>query len=311
MKVIRNREDDMRHGFYRPNAMGRLSAQLNPDGTIKQLRARVVGHSLYYGIDKKKFEKWGYDPTMADGIYNSAYQIPAALVECVNVPQPIPVSFMRTVGLTSSIFMFESFINETARAGNIDPVAFRRNMLKDDEASLRVLDETARKFNWDQELPKGLHKGFGFYQYIARGEIYTTYVALAVLLQKDDDGSLHLKKIVCGVDCGRPINKNLIRSTIEGSMGFALTNTFHSNITLKDGAVEQGNFDTYNLIRIAQMPEIESVIIDSTRPPQGVGEMVLPPLAPAIADAIFSATGVRHRNLPLDAKLGDRRSAEV
>ncbi|MFL9996750.1 molybdopterin-dependent oxidoreductase [Paraburkholderia sediminicola] len=299
VKVIRSREDDIQHGFYRPCASARMRAVLGKDGMPTALHARVVGQSLYKSIKPDYFEKaGGWDETMLDGLYDLCYGVPNLLVDSMSVPQPIPVSFMRSVGSTSSVFFLESFINELADTAGIDPLRYRRTLLRHDPLSLAVLDDAAAKANWFGKLAPGLHRGVAFCLYTGRGGAFSTYVATIVEL-RIVSRRVKVERVVCAVDCGRPINPMLIQEAIEGGIGFALTNTFKSEITFAKGAVVQSNFADYPLLNLSEMPRVETVIVPSDRAPQGCGEVALPPVAPAVAAALFRATGQRLRSMPL------------
>ncbi|AHB75240.1 Isoquinoline 1-oxidoreductase subunit beta [Pandoraea pnomenusa] len=308
VKVIRSREDDIRHGFYRPCASARFQAALGSDGLPVALHMRVAGQSLYNVIKKDHFEKAGYDETMLDGLYDLAYAVPNLRVEGVDVPQPnIPVSFMRSVGSTSSVFFLESFIDEMAEVAGIDPVDYRKRMLRHDPLATRVIETTFASAGWQRKAKPDVHRGFGYCTYTGRGTAFSTYVAVAVELRVVND-RFKIERVVCGVDCGRAINPNLIRANIEGGIGFALTNTFKSRITFADGGVAQSNFGDYPLLYLVEMPKIETVILPSDRPPQGCGEVSLPPMAPAVAQAIRRATGVRARTMPLPQTVAEARA---
>jgi isoquinoline 1-oxidoreductase subunit beta len=175
-------------------------------------------------------------------------------------------------------------------------------MLRDDPLAVRVLDQTAAKANWSGKPAAGVHRGLAYCLYTGRGGGFTTYVATIVELRMAA-GQAKLERVVCGIDCGRAINPILIEEMVEGGIGFALTNTFRSEITFKDGAVEQQNFTDYPLLWLSQMPKIEVVIVESDRAPQGCGEVALPPVAPAVAEALYQATGARLRTMPLDQTL--------
>jgi isoquinoline 1-oxidoreductase subunit beta len=303
VKVIRSREDDIRHGFYRPGVSARMRAALGSDGYPQAMHLRVVGQSLYWSIKRDYFDKvGGWDETMLDGLYDLGYSVPNLLVDSVNITQAIPVSFMRSVGSTSSVFFLESFVNELAHAAGIDPLTYRRTMLRDDPCALRVLDQTAARARWTVKPAPGVYRGLAYCLYTGRGGAFTTYVATVVELRMMN-GRAKLERVVCGVDCGRAINPMLIQEMVEGGIGFALTNTFKSEITFKDGAVVQDNFTSYPLLYLSEMPRIEVVIVDSDRAPQGCGEVALPPVAPAVAEALFQATGSRFRSMPLDQAL--------
>ncbi|WP_321886952.1 xanthine dehydrogenase family protein molybdopterin-binding subunit [Paraburkholderia bannensis] len=303
VKVIRSREDDIRHGFYRPAASARMRAVLGADGYPTAMHLRVVGQSLYWAIKRDYFEKaGGWDETMLDGLYDLGYSVPNLLVDSVSVDQHIPVSFMRSVGSTSSVFFLESFVNELAHAARIDALDYRRTLLRGDPLAVRVLERTAARAGWARKPAAGLHRGLAYCLYTGRGGAFTTYVAIIVELRMLE-GRAKLERIVCGIDCGRAVNPMLIREMVEGGIGFALTNTFKSEITFKDGAVEQQNFADYPLLYLAQMPKIEVEIVESERSPQGCGEVSLPPVAPAVAAALFEATGTRLRTMPLEQEL--------
>ncbi|MDR3453284.1 MAG: molybdopterin-dependent oxidoreductase [Rhodoferax sp.] len=306
VKVIRSREDDIRHGFYRPCASGRFSAVLGPDGLPKALHARIAGQSLYNVIKKDRYAKVGWDETMLDSIYDLCYAVPNLTVEGVDVPQPIPVSFMRSVGSTASVFFLESFINQLADTAHMDPVVYRKKLLAHDPLSLAVIDQTTAHAGWSAEPSPGRHRGFAFSVYTGRGDAFMTYVAVVAEV-RIVHGQFKVERVVCGVDCGRAINPNLIREVIEGGIGFALTNTFKSQITFADGAVVQSNFPDYPLLSLSEMPKVEVVIVDSDRPPQGCGEVALPPVAPAVAHAIYRATNFRLRSMPLPQTVEDAR----
>jgi len=303
VKVTRSREDDIRHGFYRPGVSARMRAVLGADGYPRAMHLRVVGQSLYWSIKRDYFEKaGGWDETMLDGLYDLGYAVPNLLVDSVSVDQRIPVSFMRSVGSTSSIFFLESFVNELAHAARIDPLDYRRTLLRDDPLALRVLERTAARANWARKPAPGVYRGLAYSLYTGRGGAFTTYVAIVAELRMVD-GKAKLERVVCGVDCGQAINPTLIREMMEGGIGFALTNTFKSEITFKDGAVVQGNFSDYPLLYLSQMPKVEVEIVESDRTPQGCGEVALPPVAPAVAAALFEATGTRLRTMPLEQAL--------
>ena len=299
VKVIRSREDDIRHGFYRPGVSGRFRAVLDDKGMPVAMHARLTGQSLYGIIKADRMAKnGGWDETMLEAIYDCVYRVPNLKVDMIDVKQPIPVSFMRSVGSTSSIFMLESFVNEMADAAGMDPYRYRRALLAHNPLALRTLDAAAKAANWDRKPQANVTRAFTFNLYTGRGEAFQTYVAMALELQRAGK-SFSVKRVVCAVECGRAINPNLIRANIEGGIGFALTNTLNSEITFKGGVVQQSNFHDYPLLRLAEMPKIEVVIVDSDRPPQGCGEVSLGPVAPAVAHALYKATRSRRRSMPM------------
>lgn len=298
VKVIRSREDDIRHGYYRPNAAARFRAVLDNDGYPAALHARVVGESLYAMIKPKQMEAaGGWDETMLDSIYDLVYRMPNLTVDNVNVKQPIPVSFMRSVGSTSAVFFLESFINELADAAGIDPYEYRRHLLSDEPAAVAVLDRVAAAAGWTKAPPRGIHRGMAFNLYTGRGGAFKTYVAHVAEVEIVNKAAV-VRRIVCAVDAGTVVNPGLVKANIEGGIGFALTNTFKSEITFANGGVEQSNFHDYPLLGLAEMPKVEVVLLDSDRPPQGCGEVSLAPVAPAVAHAIYKATKTRLRSMP-------------
>lgn len=299
VKVIRSREDDIRHGFYRPGVSGRFRAVLDERGMPKAMHARLTGQSLYGVIKADRMAKnGGWDETMLEAIYDCVYRVPNLKVDMIDVKQPIPVSFMRSVGSTSSIFMLESFVNEMADAAGMDPYRYRRALLAHNPLAVRVLDAAARGANWDRKPAANITRGFTFNLYTGRGEAFQTYVAMALELERAGK-AFKVRRVVCAVEAGRAINPNLIRANIEGGIGFALTNTLKSEITFKEGVVQQSNFHDYPLLQLAEMPRIEVVIVDSDRPPQGCGEVSVGPVAPAVAHALYLATKSRRRSMPM------------
>lgn len=299
VKVIRSREDDIRHGFYRPGVSGRFRAVLDEKGMPLAMHARLTGQSLYGVIKAERMAKnGGWDETMLEAIYDCVYRVPNLKVDMIDVKQPIPVSFMRSVGSTSSIFMLESFVNEMADAAGIDPYRYRRALLAHNPLALRTLDAAAGAAGWDRKPAANVSRAFTFNLYTGRGEAFQTYVAMALEIARTGK-TFAVKRVVCAVECGRAINPNLIRANIEGGIGFALTNTLRSEITFKDGVVQQSNFHDYPLLSLSEMPKIDVVIVDSDRPPQGCGEVSLGPVAPAVAHALYKATRARRRSMPM------------
>ena len=301
VKVIRSREEDTRHGYYRPGVSGRFKASLGADGLPDALHARVVGQSLYGVIKADKMKAaGGWDETMVESLYDLVYDVPNLTVDATDVKQPIAVSFLRSVGSTSSVFFLESFISELAHAAGIDDYQYRRRLLAGNPLALKVLDSVADAAGWKTAPAEGVYRSMSFNVYTGRGEAFQTVVAMVVELRVHKDGSPDVRRVVCAVDCGRAINPGLIRANIEGGIGFAMTNALKSAITFADGAVQQSNFHDFPLLALAEMPEIEVVILDSDRAPQGCGEVALGPMAPALATALFQATGRRQRSMPFE-----------
>jgi isoquinoline 1-oxidoreductase subunit beta len=298
VKLIRSREEDMQHDVYRPNAGGRIRAVVDERGYPLAVHARVAGQSLFGAVRKSWLDQTpegAWDESMVDGIYNQSYRVPHFLVETVDTPLPIPVYFMRSVGSTAAVFFWESFISDLAQRANIDQYAYRRNLLADDPLALRVLDAAAQASGWGT-TPNTL-RGIAYNCYIGRGGRFKTYVAEEVELARVGE-RFTVKRIFCAVDPGLVVNPNTLKAQIEGGIGFALTNTLKSRITFSNGGTDQSNFFDYQLLRIDEMPEIVPIVLSSDRPPQGFGEVVLAPVAPALAQALLHATGRRLDVMP-------------
>jgi isoquinoline 1-oxidoreductase beta subunit len=210
---------------------------------------------------------------------------------------PVPVQWWRSVGSSHTAFSTEVFFDEVAHAADKDPVEFRRTLLKNHPRHLAVLDLAASKAGWGRPLAAkaGTRRGRG----IALHESFGTVVAEVAEVSVNADGSFKVDRVVCAVDCGIAINPSIVRAQMEGGIGFGLSAALHSAVTLKDGQVEQSNFDDYPLLRMGEMPQVEVHIVASGANPSGVGEPGVPPIAPAVVNALFAATGKRLRNLPL------------
>jgi isoquinoline 1-oxidoreductase subunit beta len=303
VKLIRTREEDVQHDVYRPNAGGRLRAVLDDAGYPLAIHARVAGQSLF-GATRPSWlaetPQGAWDESMVDGIYNQSYRLPHFLVETVDTPLPIPVYFMRSVGSTAAVFFWESLISELAAHAGIDQYAYRRNLLADDPLALRVLDAAAQAAGWGKAAAPDTYRGIAYNCYIGRGGRFKSHVALVAELERIGD-RFAVKRMVCALDAGLAVNPNTLRAQIEGGIGFAMTNTLKSRITFANGATEQSNFFDYPLIGIGEMPEIVPIVLASDREPQGAGEVVLAPVAPAIAQALLHANGRRLDVMPFPA----------
>jgi isoquinoline 1-oxidoreductase subunit beta len=303
VKLIRTREEDMQHDVYRPNAGARLRAVLDDAGYPLAIHARVAGQSLFNATRKSwltQTAEGAWDESMVDGIYNQSYRLPHFLVETVDTPLPVPVYFMRSVGSTAAVFFWESFITELAARAGIDQYAYRRHLLADDAEALRVLDAVAQASGWEKPAAPGIFRGIAFNSYIGRGGRFTTHVAEVVEIERVGD-RLAVRRVYCAVDAGLAVNPNTLRAQIEGGIGFALTNTLKSAITFSNGGTDQNNFFDYQLLRIDEMPEIVPIILEGDRPPQGAGEVMLAPVAPALAQALLHATGKQLDVMPFPA----------
>jgi isoquinoline 1-oxidoreductase subunit beta len=300
VKLIRTREEDIQHDVYRPNAAGLFRVVLDDTGYPLAIYARVAGQSLF-GATRRSWltqtPDGAWDESMVDGIYNQSYRLPHFLVETVDTPLPIPVYFMRSVGSTAAVFFWESLIGELAHRAGIDQYTYRRNLLAHDPLAVRALDAAAQAAGWESPQPPDTYRGIAYNCYIGRGDRFQSHVALVAELARAGD-RLAIRRVVCALDAGLAVNPNTLRAQIEGGIGFALTNTLKSKITFANGATEQSNFFDYPLVSIDEMPEIVPIVLESERPPQGAGEVVLAVLAPAVAQALLQASGRRLDVMP-------------
>ncbi|MPV56693.1 aldehyde oxidase [Burkholderia sp. HI2761] len=298
VKLQWTREDDIQGGLYRPMYFHKLDAGLTADGRLVGWRHRIVGQSILAGTPFEAFMvKNGVDATSVEGAANLPYAVPNVSVELTTTQVGLPVLWWRVVGSSHTAYAVEAFIDEAAHAAGKDPYAFRRDLLAKEPRMRAVLELAAQKAGWDpaKPLPKGRGRG------IAVAEAFKSYVAQVAEVSVDADGKVKVERVVCAVDCGIAINPDIVAAQMEGGIGFGLGAAMHSAITLKDGQVEQRNFDGYHVLRMAEMPKVEVHIVPSAEAPTGVGEPGVAPVGPAVANAIFAATGKRHYVLPFDS----------
>jgi isoquinoline 1-oxidoreductase beta subunit len=292
VKVQWTREDDMAGGRYRPLYHHRVQTGLDAQGNLTGWKHRIVGQSILKGTPfESALVQNGIDGTSVEGASTLAYAVPNLLVELVTTEVGVPVLWWRSVGHTHTAYAVETVIDDLAHAAGKDPVEFRRALLKHQPRHLAVLNLAAEKAGWGSPLPAGRGRG------VAVHKSFDTYVA-EVAEVTVIDGRVKVDRVVCAVDCGIAINPDVIAAQMEGGIGFGLGAALHGAITLDGGAVQQTNFDTYQCLRIDEMPRVEVHIVPSTERPTGVGEPGVPPIAPAVANAVFAATGQRVRSLP-------------
>jgi len=303
VKLIWTREDDMRHDGFRPQAAVRMRAKLGPDGPPKAMSSRIACPSLLIsagmvgvlGPVTNGLELW-----TCDGLVHMPYDdLPALKVEGLIKNTHIPVLWWRSPSPSLHVWMVETFVDEMAHAAGVDPYEYRRRMLRTKPANLAVLDEAARRGDWGKPLPPGSARG------IALQDAMGTTVAEVVEVSVSPKGELKVDRIVIAYDCGHIIHPRLVEMQLEGAAIFGLQAALWGEVTIKDGQVEQGNFDTYRMPRMADTPPIECYpVLSGGSKWGGIGEVSLPPIAPAIGNAIFAATGRRIRKLPYgNAKL--------
>jgi isoquinoline 1-oxidoreductase beta subunit len=298
IKLQWTREDDIHGGLYRPMYFHKIEAGLNGNNELIGWRHAIVGQSIVAGTSFAAFVKDGIDSTSVEGASTIAYAIPNIDVQLTTTTTGVPVLWWRVVGSSHTVFAVEAFIDEVAHAAGQDPFEFRRKLLKDAPRMKRVLELAAEKAGWSNApLPKGKGRG------IAVAEAFKTFVAQVAEVTVDDAGQVRVDRVVCAVDCGTPINPDVIAAQMEGGIGFGLGAVLYGAITLKDGHVEQDNFNNYRVLRMNEMPKVEVHIVPSHEPPTGVGEPGVAPLGPALANAIFAATGKRIHLLPFPKPL--------
>ncbi|AOK56749.1 xanthine dehydrogenase family protein molybdopterin-binding subunit [Burkholderia stagnalis] len=298
VKLQWTREDDITGGLYRPMYFHKLDAGLTADGKLVGWRHRIVGQSILAGTPfEPVMVKNGIDATSVEGAANLPYAVPNVSVELTTVKGGVPVLWWRVVGSSHTAYAVEAFIDEAAHAAGKDPYLFRRDLLAKEPRMRAVLELAAEKAGWDpaKPLPKGRGRG------IAVAEAFKSFVAQVAEVSVGADGKVKVERVVCAVDCGIAINPDIVAAQMEGGIGFGLGAVMHGAITLKDGQVEQRNFDSYQVLRIAEMPKVEVHIVPSAEAPTGVGEPGVAPVGPAVANAIFAATGKRHYALPFDS----------
>jgi isoquinoline 1-oxidoreductase beta subunit len=293
VKLIWTREEDTQHDFYRPATWNRLRGSLDAAGNIVAWDHKLVSPSIFARANPSRLGKDGMDPQSIEGAANLPYDIPNLRVDWTRYESGVPVGFWRSVGSSQNAFVTECFLDELAHAVGKDPFAFRRAMLSKHPRHRAVLDMVAVKAGWGSELPKGVFRG------IALHESFEGIVAQVAEVSVDRQGAVKVHRVVCAVDCGTVVNPDTVIAQMESGIVYGLSAALYGEITIRNGRVEQGNFDTYPVLRMNEMPAIETYIMPSDAPPGGVGEPSTPVIAPAVCNAIFAATGRRIRSLPI------------
>lgn len=305
VKLVWSREDDMRGGFYRPIYLHRVRAAVDAKGMPVAWQQRIVGQSIIAGSPfEPMLVKDGVDITSVEGASTLPYAIPNLNVDLhtTNADVKVPVQWWRSVGSTHTAYATELFIDELALSAGKDPVAYRMALLKKHPRHAGVLKLAAEKAGWNKPLAPaadGAKRGRG----VAVHESFNSFVAEVVEVTVQQDGSFKVDRVVCAVDCGIVVNPDVVKAQMEGGIGYALAAALTGSITLKDGVVEQSNFNDYPVLRINEMPKVEVHIVKSAAAPTGVGEPGVPPLAPALASALRAATGKVIHTLPIGDQL--------
>jgi len=297
VKVVWTREEDIQHDAYRPYWFDRISAGLDEQGRPVAWNHRFAGSSVIARWLPPGF-KDGLDPDSTEGAIDLVYDLPNFHVEYARVEPPgITTGFWRSVGPSHNVFVTESFIDELAAAAKQDAVAYRRALLDRSPRAKAVLDLAAEKAGWGQVLPKGSGRGFSL-QFV-----FGSYMAQVAEVEVSKEGAVRVRRVVCAMDCGTVVNPDTVQAQIQSGIIFGATAALYGEITLKGGRVEQTNFDTYQMLRMNEAPAIEVHIVRSSEPPGGMGETGTSAVVPAIANAVYAATGKRLRKMPIDPAL--------
>jgi isoquinoline 1-oxidoreductase beta subunit len=298
IKLIWTREEDMAHDFYRPISQAKMSAGLDDKGNLVGLHVRISGQSINAylnpalvagGKDPRQLQ--GYD--VQPGEAQLGYAAPNMLIEYVMRNTHVPVGPWRGVNTNQNAVYMECFIDEVAKAAGRDPLEFRRSLMGNFPDHLAVLNAAAEKGDWGKPLPNGVYRG------VAQFHGYSTYSAAVAEVSVSDAGKVKVHRVVLAVNCGHPVNPDQIAAQCEGSVAYGLTATFYGECPVKDGRMTSLNFDTYRIMRLAEMPKVETVIVPTYKFWGGIGEPTIAVVSPAVLNAIHAATGKPVRSLPL------------
>jgi isoquinoline 1-oxidoreductase beta subunit len=293
VKLVWTRDDDIRGGYYRPLAVHRLEGAVDGDGNAVAWRQRIISQSIVAGSPFAAMIKNGIDPTVVEGASDSPYVkgIPNYRVELHTVDPGVPVLWWRSVGHSHTAFAVESFVDELAHAAKRDPLEFRRALLAQSPRVLAVLELAAAKANWGSPPPAGQGRG------LAVHESFGSIVAHAAEVSVDD-GKIRVHRVVCAIDCGVCVNPLGVGAQMESAIAYGLSAALYGELNIREGKVVESNFHDYRILRLNEMPKVEVHIVPSQEKSGGAGEPGTPPIAPAVANAIFALTGKRLRDLP-------------
>ena len=296
VKLLWTREVDMKHDYYRPASIHMLKGTISKNNELTSWQHRITSPSISGQRSPERFKDGRLDRSAVNGANNLPYEIPNVLVDYVMSNTNVPVGWWRSVYNSQNAFANEVFIDELAHKAGMDALEFRIKLLQNSPRHKEALRLAAEKAGWGQPLPKG--QGMG----LAVHESFGSWSAQVAKVTISKDHDISVDKIVASVDCGTVINPDGVKAQMEGSIVYGLTSTLKGEITIEQGAVAQSNFHEFELLQMHEMPEVEIHIVPSTEPPGGAGEPGLPPVAPAVANAIFNATGKRIRKLPIKSK---------
>jgi len=299
VQALWDRSQDLQHDFYRPAAVSRFKAGLDAKGQLSAWHNTSTSQAVLPQVLNRLFglPAAGPDKTTAEGAFDQAYEWPHAKISHCAVDLPVPVGFWRSVGHSHQAFFKESFVDEVAHAAGQDPLAFRLSLLKNHPRHARVLQTVAEKSGWKPapfKAADGSQRAMGLALHESFGSIVAQVVEVSATANQ-----IKVHRVWCVIDCGTAVNPDLIAQQMEGSVAFGLTAALHGRIQLSKGRVQQSNFHDYPLLRMPDMPRVDTFIMPSEATPEGVGEPGTPPVAPALANALFTLTGQRLRSLPL------------
>jgi isoquinoline 1-oxidoreductase subunit beta len=292
-----SREEDMTHDMYRPAALAQLKAGLDAQGNVEAYWYRGVSGSVIHSmVGRIGFSPMGPDKTNAEGQADKVYEFANARYEHVLSKTPVPLGFWRSVGHSQNAFFGECFIDEIAEAAGKNPLALRQQYLKNHPRHLAVLNLAAEKAGWGKPVAAGRALGLALHE--SFGSI-VAQVAEVSVVEKDGKKTPRVHKVTCAIDCGIAVNPDIVRAQMESGIVFGLSAALYGEITIAGGRVEQTNFPSYDMVRLAASPVVETHIVPSTARPEGVGEPGTPPVAPAVANALYALTKKRVRQLPI------------
>jgi isoquinoline 1-oxidoreductase beta subunit len=289
VQVVWTREEDMQHDYYRPAAHVRLQGGLDPRGRLAALGVRVVAQPISGG------GRGGIDGPAVASLADTPYAFRNYLVEYHRAQLAVPVGYWRSVGPSQNCFILESFIDELAHAAGRDPVEFRRELLANDPRMRHVLDVAAERSGWGKPLPAGRARGIALVDDKGGRVAEVAEVSL-------QDGNVRAHKVTVVADCGQIIHGGIVEGQLSGSVVAGLTAALYGEITIENGRVKQTNFRDYQMLRMDEMPAVDVFVVRNHEEPGGVGEPGVPPIAPAVTNALFALTGTRIRRLPIRAE---------
>ncbi|WP_276371532.1 xanthine dehydrogenase family protein molybdopterin-binding subunit [Chryseolinea sp. H1M3-3] len=293
IKLVWTREDDIKGGYYRPVYLHRVNIGIGTDGYPVAWQHRIVGQSLFTGTPLEEYiVQNGIDYSSVTTAAPYSDSIPHCSFELITTHVEVPVSAWRSVGHTHTAFVMETLVDELATIAKIDPVEYRRSLFKNSPRHLAALNLAAEKAEWSKPMPEGRFRGIAVHE--AMGSYVSQVVEISI-----DDNKLQVHRVVCAIDCGLAVNPDGVHAQMEGCIVYGLTAALYGEITMEKGQVQQSNFHDYQMLRMNQMPEVEVYIVPSSEKMGGAGEPGVPPIAPALANALFAATGNRVRRLPI------------